>query len=272
MPKTSLILLDWYRKEVVNHSLPIHEDSSPPLAGQVRFRTTTSSDLATFASGRDLQLPDGRAWNISIFEIARWSMHSGLRAQLLLERLVTEEVLDTAANISTRYGARIVRPYAGSCFIWKFGQKFLVHFESSHMHIWVIGSLGAEMLHLQNLFSVRIRELDDSGRAKIVHYTPFAGRAVVQFEHLTVPLKMATKMAPRTVVLRIVTIIEFKRLERSDPYACWAPVPQEGGLVMTRMRHRWTPWSVDVDRPQRGLRSSWKALTLLFNNEALQAC
>ncbi|TFK45334.1 hypothetical protein OE88DRAFT_1689153, partial [Heliocybe sulcata] len=78
-----------------------HPDThAPPVSGQVRFRTTTSSDPATFPSGRDLQLPDGRTWNISLLCIARQTMYSGLRIHLLSEKLVTAKVLDTALNMS----------------------------------------------------------------------------------------------------------------------------------------------------------------------------
>ncbi|TFK45327.1 hypothetical protein OE88DRAFT_1221798 [Heliocybe sulcata] len=79
------------------------EPGAPPASGQVRFRTTTSSDPATFPSGRDLQLPDSRTWNISPLRSTRRSQHRGLRAHLLAERLVTAKMLDTMTNISPSY-------------------------------------------------------------------------------------------------------------------------------------------------------------------------
>ncbi|TFK46165.1 hypothetical protein OE88DRAFT_1638660 [Heliocybe sulcata] len=241
------------------------EADAPPLSGQVRFRTTTSSDPATFPSGRDLQLPDGRMWNISIFDIAHGPHYSGLRAQLLSERLITAKVLGTALNISCLEGARTIHPATGSLLIWKFGQRFLVDLQSTGMYLWVIGSSTAGRLRLRHLFSVQGSESGSSGIVKRVNQAPFTGRALVQFERSTLPEHKGT----RTVVLRIVEAIGLTKLDGSDPYGM--PEPKHGGLVMSRRDHvHWTPWSVDVDRLQPGgkPRSSSKALAILFDNEA----
>ncbi|TFK52207.1 hypothetical protein OE88DRAFT_1657322 [Heliocybe sulcata] len=245
-----------------------HLDPDAPLvSGQLRFHTTTTSDPATFPNGRDLQLPDGRAWNISLFEIARGSRYSGLRAHLLSEKLVMDKVLDTAMKISAPCGTVFFRPSTGSLLIWKFGQTFLVDFGSKAVSPWVIGSSAAERLHLQCLFSVWVAESGSTGIVKRVVYAPYTGRALIQFERSTLPEHKGT----RTVVLRIVKIIEMTKSPASDDVS-WMPEPQEGGLVMKRVQKRsWVPWSVDVDRPQRGSGSTAKALTILFDNEADQA-
>ncbi|TFK52153.1 hypothetical protein OE88DRAFT_1657236 [Heliocybe sulcata] len=235
------------------------EPDAPPISGQVRLRTRTSSDPATFSSGRDLQLPDGRAWHIPLFEIARCSHYSGLRAHLLSERLVTTKVLDTALNISAPQGAKIMHPTTGSHLIWKFGQIFLVDFQMSAVSIWIIGSSVGDRLFLQSLFSVRTS--GSTGTVKRVLYRPFTGRALVHFERSTLPEHKGT----RTVFLRIVKIIELTKSDDSDDDR-GPPAPKEGGLVMNRRRgdRHWTPWSVDVDEPH----SSSKALRILFDNEA----
>ncbi|TFK52202.1 hypothetical protein OE88DRAFT_1643951 [Heliocybe sulcata] len=209
-----------------------------------------------------LKLPDGGIWNISLFEIARGSKYAGLRAHLLSEMIVTAKVLDTALNVSALQGARIVHPGTGSLLIWKFGQRFLVNFRELFMPVWVIGRSAREVLYLQRLFSVQVRE---SGSTRIVNYTPFTGRAVVQFERSTLPEHKGT----RTVVLRIVEIFELTKKEGIDD--AYKPLePKEGSLLMTRTAQRsWVRWSVDVDQPRRG--SSAKALTILFDNEAGQA-
>ncbi|TFK46179.1 hypothetical protein OE88DRAFT_1041024 [Heliocybe sulcata] len=225
------------------------EKAAPPLSGQVRFRITTSSDPATFPSGRDLQLPDGRIWHMSLFEIARESKYSGLRAHLLSEKLVTAKVLDTALDISGSHGPEIRRPAAGSLLIWKFGQRFLIDLQSHYVYLWVIGNSTAERLYLQRLFSVRVCESGSTGISKRVNRTPFTGRALVQFECSTLPEHKGT----RTVIVQ----------------------PKEGGLAMARSpgprcRQSWIPWSVDVDRPQRGGESRGRlsrALAILFDNE-----
>ncbi|TFK52151.1 hypothetical protein OE88DRAFT_1807115 [Heliocybe sulcata] len=247
------------------------EPDAPHLSGQVRFRTTTSSDPATFSSGRDLQLPDGGTWHISLFEIARGSKYSGLRAQLLSEELVSAKVLDTALNISALRGAKIHHPATGSLLIWLFGQKFLVDLRSIMVSVWTIGSSAAEQFYLRSLFSVKVRESGSAGIGKRVGYRPFTGRVLVQFERSTLPEHKGTC----TVVLRIVKIIEVTKSDSSDD-ASWMPEPTEGSLVLYRGRghQHWTPWSVDVDRPRPGSESaasSAKALTILFENEARQA-
>ncbi|TFK52253.1 hypothetical protein OE88DRAFT_1734277 [Heliocybe sulcata] len=240
------------------------EPDAPSVSGQVRFRTTTSSDPATFPSGRDLQLPDGRTWNISLFEIARGSIYSALRAHLLFEKLVTAKVLDTALNISVPYRASIAHPITGSLLIWKFGQTFPVDLGHLAVSVWVIGSSAGERLRLQRLFSIQVRE---SGSTRMIDYMPFIGRALVQFERSTLPEHKGT----RTVVLRIVKIIELTKPGGSEN-ASGMPEPQEAGLVMTRRRQgSWVPWSVDVDRPRRRSGSSAKALRILFDNEPGQA-
>ncbi|TFK46208.1 hypothetical protein OE88DRAFT_1043726 [Heliocybe sulcata] len=243
------------------------EPDAPPVSGQLRFRTTASSDPTSFPSGRDLQLPDGRTWNISLFEIARRSKYSCLRAHLLSEELVTAEVLDTGLNICGLEGTRTVHPGPSSLLIWKFGQSFLVDFQSPGVGLWIMGSSAAERLRLERLFSFRMNDSGSTGRIRSVDYTPFTGRALVQFEHSTLPEHKGT----RTVVLRFVKIIELTKAEGSNDVS-GMPEPKEGGLAMAHARgsHHWRPWSVNVDRHQPGGKqhSLSRALSILFDNEA----
>ncbi|TFK46181.1 hypothetical protein OE88DRAFT_1648743 [Heliocybe sulcata] len=245
------------------------DPDAPLLSGQVRFRITTSSDPATFPNGRDLQLPDGGTWNISLFDIARRSTYSGLRAHLISETLVTTKVLYAAMTISASHGKQILHPATGSLLIWKFGQRFLVDLQSLEVVPWIIGNLTGERLRLHYLFSVQIQQFGSTGIAKRIYNRPYTGRALVQFERSPLPEHKGT----RTVVLRIVKLIDLTKSEGFD--ASGMPEPKEGGLVMTRTpRRHWTPWSFDVDGPQswsESQRSSSKALAILFDNEAHQA-
>ncbi|TFK46204.1 hypothetical protein OE88DRAFT_1739660 [Heliocybe sulcata] len=243
------------------------DPDAPPILGQVRFRTTASSDPATFPNGQDLQLPDGGTWNISLFDIARRSRYSGLRVYLLSERLVTAKVLYAALTISGSQGKQIFHPATGSVLIWKFGQRFVVDLQNLAVVPWIIGSLAGESLRLPRLFSVSVSERGSTGIVKHVDYTPFKGKALVQFERSTLPEHKGT----RTVVLRIVKLIESTKSDGTD-VTYGMPELTEGGLVMTRTPgRRWIPWSVDVDRPQPGSESrgtSSRALAILFDNEA----
>ncbi|TFK52965.1 hypothetical protein OE88DRAFT_1656677 [Heliocybe sulcata] len=216
--------------------------------------------------GRDLQLPDGGTWNISLFDIARQSKYSGLRAHLISEKLVTAEVVYTALSISAPWGPSRIHPGTGSLLIWKFGQGFLVDFRSINVYLWVIGSSVGERLRLRRPFSATMNDSGSTGIIRCVEYTPFTGRALVQFERSTLPQHKGT----RTVVLRIVKLIHLTKSEGFD--ASRMPEPKDGDLLMTRSvgRH-WIPWSVDVDRPQPGSESrgpSSRALSILFDNEA----
>ncbi|TFK45335.1 hypothetical protein OE88DRAFT_1222195 [Heliocybe sulcata] len=259
---------------------------APPVSGQVRFRTTTSSDPATFPSGRDLQLPNSRTWHISLFDIARRSQYSGLRAYLLSEKLITKNVLNTALNISVRQGAGIVHPATGSILIWKFGQRFLVDLPSFYVSVWIVGSSAGERLLLPSLFPIWVRESESTGMCYVlsggqrsdwrispetgdvddllkgVDYTPLTGQALVQFERSTLPEHHGT----RTVVLRILKVM--KKSESSDDES-WMPEQEEDGLDMTGIHQH--AWSLNVDQPPRraSLGSSWRALRILFDNEAL---
>ncbi|TFK46211.1 hypothetical protein OE88DRAFT_1638646 [Heliocybe sulcata] len=243
------------------------DPDAPCLSGQLRFRTTSSSDPATFPSGRDLQLPDGRTWNISLFEIARGFKYSGLSAYLLSEKLVTAQALDTASHTSERNMEKVA---ADSLFIWKFGQGFPVDFRRFFLPVWIIGHSEAKVVYLRDLFSVQVRESGSTGTGKTVIDMPYTGEAVIQFERSTLPEHYGT----RTVVLRIVEVIQLTKSKGSDN-AFGMPEPKEGGLIMTRARgsHRWRPWSVDVDVPPRESESvAWfaDALAMLFDNEAIQ--
>ncbi|TFK46205.1 hypothetical protein OE88DRAFT_1739661 [Heliocybe sulcata] len=226
------------------------DPDAPLLSGQVRFRTTPSADPAIFPNGRDLQLPDGGTWNISLFDIARRSRYSGFRAYLISEKLVTAKVLYTALSISAPFGERqSIQPPAA----FSFGR-----------------SSAGEMLSFLSLFSVRIQQSGSTGIAQKIYYRPFTGRALVQFERSALPEHKGT----RTVVLRIVKLIDLTRSEGSD--ASGMPEPKEGGLVMahTKGGHSWRVWSFDVDGPQSGSglqRSSSRALAILFDNEARQS-
>ncbi|TFK49316.1 hypothetical protein OE88DRAFT_410255 [Heliocybe sulcata] len=259
-----------------------HDPDAPPVSGQVRFRTTTSSDPATFPSGRDLQLPDGQAWNIALFDIALRAKYAGLRAHLLSQSLVTAEVLDIALNISARNGKRIYHPATGSLLLWKFGQRFLVDLPSLQETIWVIGSSAGERLRLPSLSSVCVRESEtteicyvlsegsglhtsqQTGKRDFlegVDHTPFTGRALVQFERSTLPEHKGT----RTVVLRILRVMT--KPDSSDE-ASWMPEPQEDSLDMTEIhQHSWS-WNVDQPQYSRSLGPLAKALRILFDNEA----
>ncbi|TFK52878.1 hypothetical protein OE88DRAFT_1792132 [Heliocybe sulcata] len=242
--------------------LYFHLDAdAPALAGQVRFRITTSSDPATFTEGRDLQLPDGRPWNISLFQVARRSIYAAYRAQLLSDKLVTEELLVAALSVSASSGTRTVHPNFKSSFTWKFGQTFPVELESSSISVWSLGNSEGQRLYLRYPFSLLQQNIPPT-------HVPFAGKALVHFERSTLPEHKGT----RTVVLRIAKIVQLTKSENASGVD-GVPEPKEGSLVMMRESYgAWVPWSVNVDQPRSEYHMhASKALAILFDNEERQA-
>lgn len=87
--------------------------TNPP--GQIRFRITPSSDPATFAAGRDLQLPTGLAWHTYPRGLA-----TCLRMLLVQDKYISLEAdEDYRIRRRTRYGA---------ANLTHFGQPFLLDF------------------------------------------------------------------------------------------------------------------------------------------------
>ncbi|KZT28293.1 hypothetical protein NEOLEDRAFT_1129671 [Neolentinus lepideus HHB14362 ss-1] len=237
------------------------EPNAPPLAGQLRFRITNSPDSAAFSDGRDLQLPDGGVWSISIFCISRYLCYAGIQLQLLSEKLVTRKLLKTALTATSRGGSR---PGRGSLMIWKFGQPFPVRLEA-FIDFWILGVAGARKLRLRPfIMNGRI-----DGRPQLIK--PFIGTALLQFEHSMLKEHKDT----RTVVLRIVKTTDVQKSDNIVFDLTPMPEPMQGGLVMARMPgpvghspSRWVPWSVDVDQRRVKNPATSAALAMLFDSPA----
>ncbi|KZT28309.1 hypothetical protein NEOLEDRAFT_1129697 [Neolentinus lepideus HHB14362 ss-1] len=234
------------------------EPDAPALASQVRFRITPSSDPATFPDGRDLHLPNGRVWNMNIFEIARNSTLSGFRAHLLAEKLVTRELLDVALAVSVHDRTeKIVHPFSDSVFIWKFGQTFRADLGSRTATIWVLGRSGGKRLCI-TFFRYRAGLVEGPGQNQ------YTGSALLQFERST----LAEHKGTRTVVMRMVKILDMEKSENLVDIGSMS-VPEEGSLMMKRGTHgAWSTWSVNVDKPRSRIQTTLSdVLSILFDNE-----
>ncbi|KZT21908.1 hypothetical protein NEOLEDRAFT_1072704 [Neolentinus lepideus HHB14362 ss-1] len=235
------------------------ERDAPALASQVRFRITDSSDPATFRDGRDLHLLNGRVWHMNLFEIARNSIRAGIRTQLLVEKLVTRELLDVALAVSVRESGKIQRPSADSLLVWKFGQTFQADLGSRSLAIWVLGRSGGKRLHLYtSLYRY------GAGLVEGPEHNQYTGRALLQFERS----KLEEHKGTRTVVLRMVRILDMEKSENFVDIRSM-PVSKEGNLMMKRGTHgAWSTWSVDVDKPFSRMHTSLSdGLSILFDNE-----
>jgi hypothetical protein len=72
-------------------------DASRPIGAQLRFRTVSGPDPASFAAGRDPKLPSGQPWAINVGSMLQqeglWSARNVLRRMLLDQGLIGKDVL-----------------------------------------------------------------------------------------------------------------------------------------------------------------------------------
>ncbi|EPQ61311.1 hypothetical protein GLOTRDRAFT_135806 [Gloeophyllum trabeum ATCC 11539] len=244
------------------------EADAPPLAADVRFRLVKSPHVRDFSSGDDLRQPDGNVWRISMFRIARYERYSTLRTLLLSERLITQDMLDLAAQASGSNGRRVARPRSSSQLVWKFGQPFPVRLrKDAKIVLWIVGRSAVRRFRLQHIdVQEQIQDVDEGSpfmtnpRDTLTYFS--SGKCFVQFERSALPPHEGT----RTVVLRVVKTCE------STLSSVTVPQPQEGELVYTRNRQKIrVPWSVNVDEI-KGKNQQYPtrmALKLLFENEQI---
>ncbi len=104
-------------------------DWAPRLAGQLRFRITSSPDPASFSSGTDLQR-NGVPWSKSLASMSRWNDgFDMLQHSLSRDNLVSEDTLSLCrrvASLPRRNPPRILYAF-GQPFYMKFGSKSAMH-------------------------------------------------------------------------------------------------------------------------------------------------
>lgn len=108
------------------YTAPSHMDSSPPQhtddlsheLGQIRFRITASDDPVTFASGKDLLMPNGLPW----YTIPRAPYVGANDPPSLLWKLLLHDGLVSDSIIYTHKQRRF------SDELTRFGQHFYVNF------------------------------------------------------------------------------------------------------------------------------------------------
>ena len=79
-----------------------HDPTTPPLAGELRFRVTRDRDPSLFASGHDLLGDNGIPWRISLIQIASRKTFESIKDTLLEDGLVSEAVIAKASTQSVR--------------------------------------------------------------------------------------------------------------------------------------------------------------------------
>lgn len=121
----------------------------PDIAGEIRFRLTSTSDPAGFHLGADLMTRHGMPWRLQIFRTANTPSYRFMWDMLLRDGLMTPSMLlECQTYLSSNIaGAR------GQNYIFAIGQPFPFTFNHFSNIIWV--AVGGKILQLsfQYLFN-----------------------------------------------------------------------------------------------------------------------
>ena len=153
----------------------------PPLAGEIRFRVTSSSDPAGFASGSDLLTALGLPWKIPLLYMAVSKLYTTMRALLLQDGLVTPQLLETAsAAAKTLRSPDLPRHHDQvgvykSSIIGSLRQAFAFRFGMYNGTLLVVGDDTALKKRLNGIGVIRVPADGTSGAARYNAYYPFLG-------------------------------------------------------------------------------------------------
>ncbi|PIL27880.1 hypothetical protein GSI_10002 [Ganoderma sinense ZZ0214-1] len=259
---------------------------SSPLAGELRFRITSSCDPASFASGSDLLTERSMPWRYPLYKIVCRPYCSDFVALLLQDALISQRTLDlvtaavkplystsTSTHLALSENARHPGRLPSTPVLSAFGQEFDFRYGVGLNFCGIFASQDSIVSHHMRFIST-FRVLTEG---KYVRYCPFEGSLVCSFERSTLP----EHVGKRVVVIRV------KRFIDSDPVRL-APLPEQGDrranlveklwpregelLKTVGYHHRVQPWVGDVDKLWTGRTvgiAPWKALRVLFENEEL---
>ena len=143
----------------------------PRIAGELRLRVVSSVDPASFESGSDLLLPNGRIWTRPLYCLSRFN--PPLYEKLREERLVPDD-LDTAiSTLPSTYPK-----YRRSHLLYTLNDTFTIDFSNFHSVLYAITEQGVETIPFRGLF------LDGRGWCKgtpRTYYTPYTGAYTITF-------------------------------------------------------------------------------------------
>ena len=243
----------------------------PRIAGELRFRVTSSDDPASFANGSDLLRMNGQLWSRPLYVISK--LYTPLYQKLREDRLVPDD-LD---NILSSFPQKNVI-YSRSQLLYTLNDTFIIDFSYAGQYFSVITEKGVETLP----FRARFFDNRDSCRGtpyRGAYYTSSSfryplnlidssasiGNALARFERSTLPDHAGT----RTIVLRFLKMI--------TPVKCVMPLydgyiacPKEGELyqripypIKASIKSYQQVWSANIDKPKglmlRGLQLLWDA-------------
>ena len=137
----------------------------PRIAGELRLRLTSCDDPASFESGSDLLLTNGRLWSRPLHYLQASNLYSLLYEKLREELLVPDDLdaaLSALPSLCPRYHRR-------NHLLYTLNDEFIVDFGIWGMELFVITEQGAERLRLLELFSDRRK------RSKAIFYRAYTG-------------------------------------------------------------------------------------------------
>ncbi|KAJ7907546.1 hypothetical protein B0H13DRAFT_1715786 [Mycena leptocephala] len=199
------------------------EALAAPLEGSIRFRVTSNNAPLSFQHGRDLRLPSGSPWQITLPRIACAKGYSRISEQLLDENLVTQK---TAVAMPRHFwrSTPISGTHLNALHVLRLESPFRARFETKMCAPWT---------------GTNLKFLAQQSSEPHVH---LLGSALACFEPSTSPRHAGR----RVLQLRITKIVK--------PVTCTIPGytgrilrPEEGQLLKVRHRGAPEPWTFDID-------------------------
>ncbi|KAK2465873.1 hypothetical protein APHAL10511_001514 [Amanita phalloides] len=209
----------------------------PPIMGQLRFRVTRDSDPSSFSRGSDLTLPNKPLfpWGVPLLLLPWASQFKSISQQLLLDRLVTSELLQRCKQMWKNHATGIIRQGRFRRFLYYLDQPFFWRFDTTNFYIlvWAVCEDRFVRCRIPNPFKT-------GTRARI------AGSAKVQL----------VRLGENTIGLRILKFVDPPYVVDVRALEAWMEVPVEGELL----RRRGEFYTMDIDADEARALQQLKSL------------
>lgn len=245
----------------------------PSLSGSFRFRVVTPDER--FAEGTDLLRPDGRPWELTLYNAIQTAGYAPLVRQLLNEGLLSADLLDTVDQLP-RINVR-----APSDVLYTLSDPFKLSLDQAKM-LTIVTEDHSVSFRFRPLIDTRLCRLPFTGmlvklakkKRRYLCFTflflfftfffLFQGTVLARFEKSDLP-EHAHK---RVVVTRVLDILSPVQCLIPD-YDFYVQLPASGQLIARRKRTSgYRPWSIDISGEST---STAKCLGLLFPENALSS-
>ena len=146
----------------------------PRIAGELRLRVTSNEDPASFGSGSDLLLSNGRAWTRPLYSVSKY--YPTLYDKLRDDRLIPDDLDAVLSTLPTQ------RHDFNRCrFFYTFNDTFITDFSKLTTIFFVVTEQGVEGLPFNRMF------YDGRGICKGNPYTgAYTNRHLSVFQYLLI--------------------------------------------------------------------------------------